>query len=326
MANFNGIPPPSFTLPLPDSPEVITANLLLLIGQTPNPRLKFIYQHLVKHLHAFVRETNLSTEEWMAAVQFLTPVGQTCASMRHEMMLLSSVFGVSALVRSRDNPVAGDATESSNLGPFYTDDAEDIELGGTIASEGKGEYMYVEGRVLTTMGEPIADAVIDTWEADANGVYDLEYADGTHRDCRGRLRTGKDGSFGYRAVVPPPYPIPTDGLIGQLLISQGRHNMRPSHLHVMVTAPGYRKLVTSLYPDGCDYLTSDVMFGVKRSLVVKLEHVDDDEEARKRGFPKGGTFKLLRRDIVLLTEEQSRLLQKQAISESEESPSQGQLT
>ncbi|KAG6377344.1 Intradiol ring-cleavage dioxygenase [Boletus reticuloceps] len=315
----NGIPPPSFPLPLPDSPDIITANLLLLIGQTPNPRLKFIYQLLVKHLHAFVKESNLSTDEWMAAIQFLTLVGQTCTPLRQEMILLSDVLGVSALVDALNNPVMGGATENSVLGPFFTEDAEDIEHGGSIASEGKGEYMYVEGRVLTTEGEPIAGAVIETWEADDNGYYDTQYADRTHPDCRGRLHTAKDGSFGYRAIVPHAYPIPGDGPIGGLLISQGRHNMRPNHLHMMAEAPGYHKLITSLYPDSCDYIASDTVFGVKKSLVVKLEQVDDDAEARKRGFPKGGSFKLLKRDIVLLTEEQSRLTRRQVVGELEAS-------
>jgi len=210
-------------------------------------------------------------------------------------------------------------TENSNLGPFYTDDAEDVEFGGSIASEGKGEYMYVEGRVLTTEGEPIADAVIETWEADHNGFYDTQYADRTHPDCRGRLHTAKDGSFGYRAVVPRAYPIPGDGPVGELLISQGRHNMRPNHIHMVVEAPGYHKLVTALYPEGCDYLTSDAVFGVKKSLVVNVDQVNDDGEARKRGFPKGGSFKLLKRDIVLLTEEQSHLIRQQVTSQSEES-------
>ncbi|KIJ62165.1 hypothetical protein HYDPIDRAFT_189226 [Hydnomerulius pinastri MD-312] len=314
----NGIPPPSFEMPLPDSPEIITANLLKLVGQTPNPRLKFIYQVLVKHIHAFVKETNLSTDEWMAAIEFLTRTGQTCTPLRQEMILLSDVLGVSALVDSLNNPVAGGATENSVLGPFYTDDAEDVDMGESIASEGKGDYMYVEGRILTTEGKPVPNATIETWETDHNGFYDTQYADRSHPDCRGRLHTGEDGSFGYRAVVPCAYPIPGDGPVGELLLSMGRHNMRPNHLHMMVEAPGFHKLVTAFYPDGCDYLRSDAVFGVKKSLVVNMEQVDDDTEARKRGFPRGGSFKLLKHDIILLTEEQSNAIRQQVIGEIEE--------
>lgn len=304
-ATSNGIPTPSFDLPLPDRSDIITANVQKLTEQAPNPRHRFIFKALIKHLHQFVNETSLTTDEWMAAIEFLTRIGQKCTSLRQETILLSDVLGVSALVDALNNPVAGGATENSVLGPFFTEDAADVDFGESIASEGKGEYMYVEGRVLTTDGQPIPNAVIDTWETDADGFYDTQYANRSHPDCRGRLRTDDDGKFGYRAVVPVAYPIPGDGPVGELLLLLGRHNMRPNHLHVVVEAPGFHKLVTAFYPEGCDFLRSDCVFGVKKSLVVSLKDVVDDEEARKRGFPRGGSFKLLQYDIVLLTEDQS---------------------
>ncbi|KAG1802255.1 Intradiol ring-cleavage dioxygenase [Suillus plorans] len=304
-ATSNGISPPNFHLPLPDRPDIITANIQKLTELTPDPRHRFIFKALVKHLHQFVNETSLTTGEWMAAIDFLTRTGQKCTPLRQENILLSDVLGVSALVDALNNPVAGGATENSVLGPFYTEDAADVDFGESIASEGKGDYMYVEGRILTTDGQPIPNAVIETWETDDHGFYDTQYADRSHPDCRGRLRSDDDGKFGYRAVVPVAYPIPGDGPVGELLLLLGRHNMRPNHLHMMVEAPGFHKLVTAFYPDGCDYLRSDCVFGVKKSLVVNLKDVVDDEETRKRGFPQGGSFKLLQYDIVLLTEDQS---------------------
>ncbi|CAL1699689.1 unnamed protein product [Somion occarium] len=276
----NGILPPNFELPYPDKPELITANLLKLFDLTPDPRIKFVMKNLT--------------------IQFLTTVGQTCTPIRQEFILLSDVLGVSALVDAINNPPVKGATESSVLGPFFTEDAPDIEQGGSIASEGKGQYMYVEGTVRSTDGTPIPDAVIETWEADESGSYDTQYKDRDHPDCRGRLRTDKDGRFGYRAVTPVAYPIPGDGPVGELLITIGRHNLRPNHLHFMVEKSGFRKLVTSLYPDGDPFLSTDAVFGVKKNLVVKLEEVNDDAEARKRGFPKGGSFKLLKYDVVLV--------------------------
>jgi len=171
--------------------------------------------------------------------------------------------------------------------------------------------MYVEGRVLTTEGRPIPNAIIETWETDAKGFYDTQYVDRGVPDCRGRLRSDRDGKYGYRAVVPVPYPIPGDGPVGDLLTAIGRHNMRPNHLHLMVEAPGFRKLVTALYPEGDEWLSSDAVFGVKKSLVVSLKDVDDDNEAKKRNFPKPGKFKLLQFDIVLTTEEESELARAQ---------------
>lgn len=158
--------------------------------------------------------------------------------------------------------------------------------------------------MLTTDGKPIPDAIIDTWEADSNGFYDTQYKDRIV-DCRGRLRSDKDGNYGYRAVVPTAYPVPGDGPVGELLGLLNRHNMRPNHLHLMIEAPGFRKLTTAVYPEGDVWLNSDSVFGAKKSLVVRFKDVNDDGEARKRGFPKGGSFKLLKFDIILLSEEEA---------------------
>lgn len=312
----NGIPAPNLDLPLPDRPEIITGNLLKLTELAPNPRTKFIFHNLISKLHEFVSETNITTEEWMATINFLTRTGQICTPIRQEFILLSDVLGVSALVDALNNPLVGKSTESSVLGPFFTEDAPDVAQGDSIASEGKGDYMYVEGRVLTTEGIPIPDAVIETWETDANGFYDTQYAGRTQADCRGRLRSGPDGSFGYRAVVPVAYPIPGDGPVGDLLLHLGRHNMRPNHLHMMIEAPGFKKLTTALYPDGDPYITSDAVFGVKKSLVVNLSDVEDPAEARKRGFPQDKKFKLLQFDIILVTEAESAAAQAQRTKEA----------
>ncbi|KAG1748454.1 Intradiol ring-cleavage dioxygenase [Suillus paluster] len=269
---FHGIPPPTFDLPLLDTPDIITANVQKLIEQTPNPRHSFIFKVLVMHLHQFVNETRLTTDELKATINFFTRTRQNSSQ---EISLLSSVLGVSALVAMLNNPVTGGATDHSPLGPFFkfAEDTADVDFGESIASEGKGDYMYVEGRILTTEGQPIPNAIIYTWETDANGFYDIEYADRSQIDCRGRLRSDDNGKFGYRAVVPAPYAIYGDGLVGELLRLLGRHNMRPSHIHMM-----------------------------------SLKDIVDDEEARKRGFPRGGSFKLLQYDIVLLTEEQSAVM------------------
>ncbi|KAH9946907.1 aromatic compound dioxygenase [Amylocystis lapponica] len=305
-AESNGIPPPKFNLPFPNDPETITQNVFKLLELCQNPRHRFLARSLVTHLHQFVNETSLTTEEWNDAIQFLTAVGQICSPLRQEFVLLSDVWGVSALVDHLNNPPISGGTSSSVLGPFFTEDAPDVENGESIASEGKGDYMYVEGRVLSTTGQPIEGAVIETWETDELGFYDTQYADRAQPDCRGRLRSGKDGKYGYRAVVPVAYPIPGDGPVGKLLLLMNRHNMRPNHLHLMIEAPGFNKLTTALYPVGDEWLASDTVFGVKKSLVVTLKDVDDDAEARKRGFPRGGKFKLLQFDIILVPEADSK--------------------
>ncbi|KAI0315717.1 aromatic compound dioxygenase [Amylostereum chailletii] len=309
-AQSNGIGAPDLDLPYPDKAEIITDNILKLTELAPNPRTRFIFRNLLTKLHEFVSETNITTEEWMTTIEFLTRVGQTCTPIRQEFILLSDVLGVSALVDAINNPTVGKSTESSVLGPFFTEDAPDVALGESIASEGKGDYMYVEGRVLSTDGKPIPGAIIETWETDNLGFYDTQYSDrpNTGPDCRGRLRADEEGKYGYRAVVPVAYPIPGDGPVGELLTHIGRHNMRPNHLHIMIEAPGHKKLVTALYAQGDKFLASDAVFGVKKSLVVSYTDVNDSEEAKKRGFPQNKPFKLLQFDFVLPTESEAQRL------------------
>jgi len=251
----------------------------------------------------------------MTTINFLTRTGQTCTPIRQEFILLSDVLGVSALVDGLNNPTVSGGTASSVLGPFFTEDAPDVSIGDSIASEGKGEYMYVEGRILDTSGKHIPNASIETWETDSEGFYDTQYSDRTRPDCRGRIRSDGQGRYGYRAVVPVAYAIPGDGPVGELLGHLNRHNMRPNHLHVSIEAPGYRKLVTALYPKGDKWLSSDAVFGVKSSLVVDLKDVDNEEEARRRGFPKGKTFKLLQRDFVLVPFEEAEAARQKFAAE-----------
>jgi len=310
-AASNGIGLPPFDLPLPENAEVITSNLLKLSQLSADPRVRFIFARLVTHLHQFIKETSITTEEWMNTIEFLTRTGQTCTPLRQEFILLSDVLGASALVDALNNPPVAGGTESSVLGPFFTEDAPDVDHGDSIASEGKGEYMYVEGRVLSIEGKPIPDASIETWETDDTGVYDTQYETREVPDCRGRVKTDKNGGFAYRAVVPVSYPIPGDGPVGDLLLLLNRHNMRPSHLHLMIQAPGFQKLTTALFPENDEILSSDAVFGVKKSLVVKLKDVNDEGEARKRGFAKGSSFKLLQVDIVLVREEESKAIREE---------------
>ncbi|KAF8957385.1 intradiol ring-cleavage dioxygenase [Flammula alnicola] len=284
--------------------ESITANVHAMNETCKDERTKFIFHSLIDHLHAFVKETSLTTEEWMTAINFLTDTGKMCSDIRQEFILLSDTLGVSTLVDSINNAKPPGATESSVLGPFFTDDAHDVQLGDSIASEGKGDYMYVEGRVTDIQGKPIPNANIDTWETDGHGQYDTQYENRVEPDCRGRLKTAEDGSYSFRAVVPVSYPIPGDGPVGRMISVLGRHIYRPAHLHMQIQAPGYEKLTTALYIKGDEYLTSDAVFGVKTSLIVEPEIVDDLSLTKSRGFKEAKPHAYLKKDFVLATVEQ----------------------
>ncbi|KAK1224673.1 hypothetical protein PQX77_012419 [Marasmius sp. AFHP31] len=279
----------------------ITENVQKINEGCSDERMKFIFKNLVQHLHDFARETSITTEEWMTAIRFLTETGKMCSDIRQEFILLSDSVGLSILVDSLNNAKPPGATEGTVLGPFFTEDAQHIDHGGSIASEGKGDYMYVHGKVLDTKGNPIAGAKIDTWETDGMGMYDTQYANRDHPDCRGVVTSSEDGSYAYRAVVPVSYPIPSDGPVGKLVTRLGRHVMRPAHLHVMIEAPGFEKLVTALYPRGDPYISSDAVFGVKTSLMVDLKDVDDLSVTLSRGFKDAKPHKELEFDFVLAT-------------------------
>ncbi|KAF8157114.1 intradiol ring-cleavage dioxygenase [Crassisporium funariophilum] len=282
----------------------ITANVHAINSNCPDERMKFIFGSLVNHMHDFVRETSLTTEEWMTAINFLTETGQKCSDIRQEFILLSDTLGVSTLVDSINNAKPPGATESTVLGPFFTEDAQDVENGDSIASEGKGDYLFLEGLVTDVQGRPVPNAIIDTWETDGHGLYDTQYTSREKPDCRGRLRTAADGSYAFRAVVPVSYPIPNDGPVGRMVALLGRHVFRPAHLHIHIEAPGFETLTTAIYFKGDPYLASDAVFGVKSSLIVAPELVDDTSISRSRGFKTDKPHAYLKQNFVLATPEE----------------------
>lgn len=283
------------------TPETITGYVNAMDANCKDERMKFIFEKLVTHLHDFVRETSITTEEWMTTIQFLTDTGKMCTDIRQEYILLSDILGVSSLIDTMNNAKPSGATEATVLGPFFTEDAHDVSESGSIASEGKGDYMYVEGRVLDTEGKPIAGAIINTWETDGFGLYDTQYENREGPECRGRLFSAEDGSYAFRAVVPIAYGVPQDGTVGNLLSKLGRHIYRPAHLHMMIEAPGFEKLVTALYLKGDPFLNTDAVFGVRKSLIVDLEIITDTAISKARGFKEEKPHAYLKKDFILAT-------------------------
>jgi len=247
----------------------LTAEVLARLGDAGTPRVRQLSEALVRHLHAFVREVEPTMDEWAAAIDFLTRTGQMCTDRRQEFILLSDVLGVSMLVDAINHRRPGTATENTVLGPFYVDDPEERPLGADLADGAEGVPMLVEGTVSDVDGAAVAGAVVDTWQADAGGYYDVQLGE-EHR-LRARLRTGQDGRFSFWSLVPCSYPIPEDGPVGEMLRAQGRHPYRPAHVHFMISAPGFDKLVTHVFVAGDPYLSSDAVFGVKESLIRELD-------------------------------------------------------
>jgi len=245
--------------------------VLKKLESAKDPRFKEVMTSLIRHLHAFVRETELTEAEWFAGIQFLTATGQKCDGKRQEYILLSDTLGVSMLVDAINHRKPGGATETTVLGPFYVAGAKDMPMWADIAQEAPGEPAYLFGRVLDVGGKPIAGATIDVWQTDGEGFYDVQRPGGNESYARGKFTTAADGRYGFRTVKPVSYPIPTDGPVGKMLLGMGRHPYRPAHVHAIISAPGYEKVATHLFVKGDAYLDSDAVFGVKHSLVVDFK-------------------------------------------------------
>jgi hydroxyquinol 1,2-dioxygenase len=235
-------------------------------------RLREVMTSLVTHLHAFAREVHLTQAEWEQGIGFLTRTGQMCSDERQEFILLSDVLGLSMLVDAVNNRRPAGATENTVLGPFHVADAPVREMGANISLDGKGESCLFEGRVLDLEGRPVEGACVDVWSDNADGFYDVQQPGIQPKwNNRGRFFTGPDGHYAFRGIKPVSYPIPDDGPVGQMLGRLGRHPYRPAHMHYIVTADGFQKLVTHTFVGEDDYLTSDAVFGVKESLVAPYE-------------------------------------------------------
>jgi hydroxyquinol 1,2-dioxygenase len=270
--------------------EDLTRAVLASFEGAPSERFREVVQSLVKHLHAFVSEVELTEEEWFKGIDFLTRVGHITDDNRQEFILLSDVLGVSMLVVGINHPratgatepgeavevVGGDdrptgSTEATVFGPFFVEDSPRYENGDDIANGAPGEPCFMQGRVLSVTGEPIPEAHIEVWQADDEGFYDVQYDDLSEARGRGHLYTDEEGRYWFWSVRPEAYPIPDDGPVGDMLKAANRSPMRPAHVHFMVKAPGYETLITHVFAEGDLHLDSDAVFGVKESLITGFE-------------------------------------------------------
>ncbi|MFI8230231.1 intradiol ring-cleavage dioxygenase [Streptomyces sp. NPDC085900] len=276
----------------------VTDEAVNSLAGTADPRLRELLTGLIRHLHAFARETRLTQAEWERAVSFLTATGQTCTDIRQEFILLSDVLGLSMLVETINGDRAPGATESTVLGPFHMTESPVRRLGENIDLVGGGEPCAVSGRVLSGDGTPLPGATIDVWQADGNGFYDVQRPDlQPPGNGRGLFTADAEGRFRFRTCVPSPYPIPTDGPVGDLLRATGRHPYRPAHIHFIASADGHAPVTTHIFVAGSDYLDSDAVFAVKPSLVQDFELTDDPSLAGELGLPN--PFRHARFDLVL---------------------------
>ena len=262
----------------------ITQAVMARFADTPDPRLKEIVTSLVQHLHAFAREVKLTEAEWFQGIDYLTRTGQKCDDKRQEFILLSDVLGLSMLTVAMNNDKPQGCTEATVFGPFFVEGAPHYELGDDVANGASGEPCTVRGTVRGIGGEAVPGATINVWQADDEGLYDVQRPGLQGAQGRGELTSAADGSFHFRTIVAEAYPIPTDGPVGELLEATRRHPWRPAHLHFKIDAPGYETLITHVFRDGDRYLDSDAVFGVRQSLVAQWTPMPDGSHALEYDF------------------------------------------
>ncbi|MEU8224385.1 intradiol ring-cleavage dioxygenase [Kribbella sp. NPDC048915] len=282
----------------------LTEAVVASFGDSPSERYQTVMSALVRHLHAFAREVELTEDEYFTAIDFLTRTGQASNEKRQEFVLLADVLGLSMLTVGLGNRKPPEATQSTVFGPFFVEGSPAAQLGDDIANGAPGQPCFVSGRVLNTKGEPVAHARVETWQADEDGYYDVQ-KDLDHPQNRAHLITDAEGNYSFWSVRPVAYPIPHDGPVGELLQAGGRGWMRPAHIHFMVTAPGYGRLITHVFAAGDEYLDKDAVFGVKESLIAEFT-----EHAAGTEAPDGSTpdrpYYTVNYDLVLATVEETR--------------------
>ncbi|MFI5711070.1 intradiol ring-cleavage dioxygenase [Kribbella sp. NPDC051620] len=285
--------------------DELTDAVVASFGGSQDERTKTVLSALVRHLHEFAREVELTEEEWFTGIDFLTRTGHKSTGTRQEFVLLSDVLGLSMLTVGLGNKKPEGATQSTVFGPFFVEGSPEIKLGDDLSNGAPGQPCLVTGRVLDLQGRPIANALVETWQADEDGFYDVQKnLDGPQN--RGHLRTDADGNYSFWAVRPVAYPIPDDGPVGELLRAAGRGPMRPAHIHFMVTAPGFSRLITHVFAAGDEHLHDDAVFGVKDSLIA--EFTEHPAGTAPDGRVLDQPYSTVQYDLVLATTEETRSL------------------
>ena len=265
------------------APADITAAAVASFGGADDERLRTLAQALSRHLHAFAMEVGLTQGEWEEGIRILTESGHITDDRRQEFILWSDTFGLSMLVDALANPLPSGATESTVLGPFYVPGSPLRPYGASIAEEVAGAPAWIHGKVLDLDGGPIAGAELDVWQNGDDRLYAVQNPEAPEDHLRGRFTTRDDGSYAFLAVRPVPYTIPDDGPVGRMLAATGRHPWRPAHVHMIVRAPGYRKLATHIFDRESEYLDSDAVFAVKPSLLREFVRRPADDPERPDG-------------------------------------------
>ena len=261
-----------------ERPDDLTAAVLAEIERADDPRWRDLMQAAVRHLHGFVRETRLTETEFQKVCAVIARLGQLTGPTHNEVVLAAGSLGVSALVCLLNNGNQGRQPTTANLlGPFWRDHSPPTENGASIVrGPTPGEPIFVTGWVRDPAGQPVAGAEVDVWHSSTEGFYENQDPAQADMNLRGRFTTDAEGGFRFRSIKPAGYPIPVSGPVGDLLRAQGRHNLRPAHIHFMIHKPGYKTQFSQIYSSDDPNIDSDVQFAVTRALIGQYQRHEQD--------------------------------------------------
>jgi protocatechuate 3,4-dioxygenase beta subunit len=252
-----------------ETPDDVTRAVLQEMQRTPDARTKEILSALIRHLHQFVKEVQLTEKEFQETISFINAIGQKTTPSHNEAMLIAGALGVSNLVCLINNGAHGTLpTQANNLGPFFREGAPHLENGASLLrSPTPGPRLSFKGLVRDPQGRPVEGAVVDVWHSSPVGLYENQDRTQAEMNLRGKFTTDADGAFSFESVKPAGYPVPVDGPNGVLLRAQKRHNFRPAHLHFLIHKPGYKTIASQVYDPEDPHLETDSQFGVTRALI-----------------------------------------------------------
>jgi hydroxyquinol 1,2-dioxygenase len=245
----------------------VTRAVLAEAQHCRDPRMRRILESAIEHLHAFVRDTQLTEAEFRQICGVIARLGQLTTPSHNEVVLAAGSLGVSALVCLLNNG-NGEPTSANLMGPFWRKGSPAMVNGSSIVrSPTPGDPLFVDAWVRDAQGRAIAGAQVDVWQASSEGFYENQDPAQADMNLRGTFTTDDAGHAWFRSVKPSGYPVPVSGPVGALLRAQGRHNMRPAHVHFLIHKPGYKTQFSQVYSSDDPHLETDVQFGVTRALI-----------------------------------------------------------
>jgi hydroxyquinol 1,2-dioxygenase len=247
----------------------VTASVLSELARADNPRFREIMSAAVRHLHAFAREAKLTEAEYQQACGVIARLGQLTTESHNEVVLAAGSLGMSSLVCLLNNGDGGQTETTANMmGPFWREGSPELASGASIVrSPTPGPPIFVNAWVRDRQGRAVEGAQVDVWHTSADGFYENQDPEQGDMNLRGKFTTDAGGHIAFRSVKPAGYPIPLSGPVGALLRAQGRHNMRPAHIHFMIYKPGFKTQFSQVYSSDDPNLETDVQFGVTRPLI-----------------------------------------------------------